>query len=117
TRLVAAALRVGKLTEQVADFIEDLNVSARIAARRAADRRLIDRNQLVEMLQSLDRPMRARIALALVQVAMQCLDDDVAHQRAFAAAANAGDADELAERNLDVNVFQVVVRRAEYLQN
>ena len=59
------------------------------------------------------RPVLAGLAFALVQIAVQRLDEDVADQRALAAAADAGDADERAERNLDVDVLEVVVRRAE----
>src|SRR4051794_37470432 len=68
------------------------------------------------MLQPLDRSMRPRIALALVEIAMECLNDDVAHQRALSAAADARDAYERAQRKLDIDVLQVIVRGAENLQ-
>src|SRR5262245_60946381 len=115
-RLVAAALRLRQLAEEIADFVEDLNVSARVAARRAADWRLVDGNQLVEMLQAFDRPVSAGGSFALVQIAVQGLDDNVADERAFAAAADARDADELAQRDFDVDVLQVVVRRTQDFQ-
>ena len=52
----------------------------------------------------------AGIAEAAVQVAAQGLDQDVVHQRALARAGNAGDAHEHAQRDLDVDVLEVVVR-------
>ena len=39
--------------------------------------------------------------------------EDVVDQRAFAGAADAGDADERAERDFDVDVFEVVVAGAD----
>src|SRR3954453_20491107 len=60
--------------------------------------------------------MGTGISLTFVQIAVQSLHDDVADERAFAAAADAGDTDKGAERNFDVDVFQIVVRRAENLQ-
>src|SRR5262245_21621 len=116
TGLVAAALGLRQLAEQVADFVEDFDIGAGVGARRAADRRLVDGDQLVEVLQPFDRPVSAGTALALVQVAVEGFDDDVADQRALAAAADARDADEFTQRNLDVDVLQVVVCRAEHSQ-
>ena len=52
------------------------------------------------------------IAEAAVEIAPQGLDQDVVHQRALARAGNAGDADEHAQRNLHVDVLEVVVRGA-----
>ena len=49
-------------------------------------------------------------AVAAVQIAAQGLDQDVVDQRALARAGNAGDADERAQRNLDVDVLEIVVR-------
>ena len=62
-RLVAAAFGFGQLREQVADVVEDLDVGAGIRARRAADRRLVDGDQLVEMLEPLDPLVPARVRL------------------------------------------------------
>ena len=106
---VAASFRFGQLRVQIANFVEQLDVRRRIRARRAADRRLIDRDQLVEMLESFDALVLAGRALAAVQIAPQRLDQDVADQRAFARAGHAGDAHESAQRNLDVDFLEVVV--------
>ena len=85
---------------------------AGLRARRPPDRRLVDGDHLVEMFQAVDPPMGAGIAEAGVQIAPQGLDQDVAHQRALARAGNAGDAHEHAQRNLDVDALEVVVRGA-----
>ena len=60
---------------------------AGIRARRAADRRLVDGDQLVEMLEPFDPLVLAGLALAAVQIAVQRLDEDVVDQRALARAA------------------------------
>jgi hypothetical protein len=52
-------------------------------------------------------------ALAVHQVAVERLGDDVVDERALAATAYAGDADERAERDLDVDVFEIVVAGAD----
>ena len=63
-RLVAAALRLGQLREQVADLVEHLDVGRRVRARRAADRRLVDGDQLVEMLEPFDAVVIAGLPFA-----------------------------------------------------
>ena len=51
----------------------------------------------------------ARLLAGLVQVAFQRPQEDVVDQRALAGAGDAGDADEAAERELDVDVLEVVL--------
>ena len=85
-----------------------------LRARRAADRRLVDGDQLVEMLEAFDAlgarrdvpspPFRSRRrASTRMSLTSELLPR----------AGDAGDADERAQRNLDVDVLQIVVRRAE----
>ena len=66
-RLVAAALRFGKLRVEVANVVEELDVRAGIRARRAADRRLVDDDQLVELVDAFDAIVLARLAFAAHQ--------------------------------------------------
>ena len=73
------------------------------------DRRLVDGNHLVEMLDTFDLVELARVSDAQVEVAMQGLDEDVADQRTLAGAGNAGDANEHAQGNLDVDVLEIIV--------
>ena len=61
------------------------------------------------MLEPFDRVVLAGLAFAAVQVAPQGLDHDVADQRALARARDAGDADQRTQRNVDVDVLQVVM--------
>ena len=58
-RLIAADSRRGQLGEQIADLVEHAGVSGRIAARRAANRRLVNHNDFVERFKSANQPMLA----------------------------------------------------------
>ena len=106
---IAAGLGLRKLRVELADLVEDLDVGGRVGARRAADGRLVDGDQAVEVLQALDAVVGAGVAQAGVQIAPQGLDEDVADQRALARAGNPGDAHEQAQGDLHVDVLQVVV--------
>ena len=86
-RLHAVGLR-----ERLADRVEQAGVRRRVAPSRAADRGLVDRHHARA---GRDRPV---------------------HQRALARAGDPGDDDQHAERDVDVDVAQVVRRRAADLQ-
>ena len=62
------------------------------------------------------RRVQPRLAQAAVQIPPQGFDQDVVDQRTLARAGHAGHADEHAERDLDVDVLEIVVRRAEDAQ-
>ncbi len=57
-RAVAAHPRVRHLRHELADRVEDVRVRGRVAAGRASDRRLVDVDDLVEVLEPLDPPVR-----------------------------------------------------------
>ena len=90
-RRVAAHARLGNHREELADVIERAGVRRRIAARRAADRRLIDHDELVELARALDRSVRSARRLA-VQMLVERAHQHLVDERRFAAAAHAGDA-------------------------
>ena len=56
--------------------------------------------------------VRARLDARPVEPVRERLVDDLVHERRLAGAGDAGDADELADRELDVDLLQVVLRRA-----
>src|SRR3712207_7754737 len=57
TTLFRSLLRLG---EQLADLVEQPDVGGRVRPRRAADRRLVDGDDLVELLEAPHAAMRAR---------------------------------------------------------
>src|SRR6185369_15703929 len=110
--LVAARLRLGQAGEPVADHGEGAGVGRGVGARGAADRRLVDVDDLVELLEHGDLLVRAGGDARAVQVAGRGRIERVDGERRLAAAADAGDAGEGAERELHRDVGQVVGGRA-----
>ena len=106
------ALRLGHHREQLADEREHPGVGRRVRARRPADRRLIDLDDLVDELDAVDAIVRARLGGRPVDRLRQRPVQDVVDERGLARAADAGDRGQRAERNRDVDVLQVVRARA-----
>jgi hypothetical protein len=111
-RPVAAQLRLRGERVELADVSEEIGVGGRVGTGRAADRRLVDVDDLVEGLDALDLVVRTRLDPRPLQAIGQSLVDDLVHQRRLARARNAGHANELPERELDVDPLQVVLARA-----
>ena len=109
---VTAFARHRHASEQFADRREEPGVGRGIRARRASDRALIDVDDLVEMIESLDCVVRGRLRGAAVEVTRGCGVERVVDQRRFAGAGYARHADEQADRNIDLYVFQIVAVRA-----
>ena len=110
--LVAALGRFRQLGEPVADRREGAGVGRRVGARRAADRRLVDVDDLVEMAHAVEPAVLAGMLARAVQPARQGLVERLDDQGALAAARDAGDAGEGAERDAGRHVLQVVLARA-----
>ena len=114
--LVAARLRLGQAGEPFADRREGAGIGRGVGARRAADRRLVDVDDLVEMLHALDALMRGRVLDRAVELARHRLVERVDDQRRLAAAGDAGDAGEEPERDLDRDILEVVALGADDLE-
>src|SRR5690606_30659761 len=110
--LPAAGARVGQLGEDRADLVEALGVGARVRARRAADRALVDGDDLVERLEPGDRSMVADPIAGAVELAGQGRQQDAVDQRALAGPADPGDRDQDPEREPNVDVGEVLLARA-----
>jgi hypothetical protein len=66
-RLVSARPRVSRLRVELADVVEDVGVGRRVRAGRAADRRLVDVDDLVHTLEPVDPVVGSGSQLRLVQ--------------------------------------------------
>ena len=62
TRRVAARLRLRRTRKRCAKIIPQADISSRVGTRRAANRRLVDINNLVDTLDALDFFMRTHRA-------------------------------------------------------
>src|SRR5262249_23831401 len=123
---VPADLRFRHPGEEGADLVEDLDVGGGVGTWRAADGRLIDVDDLVDMLDT-EQPIvcadrmilrqltvlfRLDLAVAIGSIAeslAQGFAEDVVDERAFAGSAHARHSDEQPERNLGVDVLEVVL--------
>src|SRR3989442_869931 len=82
--LVAAHPRLLRPGEQRADEREDAGVGGRVAARRAPDRRLVDVDDLVDVLGALDARVCAGPVLGAVQHLRERAVEDVVDERGLA---------------------------------
>src|SRR5690242_8240602 len=109
TGLEAAHLALGQLGKEVAYIVPDAGVGDRVAAGRAADRALADLDHLVHVLAQAADLLEAAGALdAGVDQVARRLPERLVDQAGLAAAADAGHADEAAERNAAIDALQVV---------
>ena len=108
-RLVAAHLRLLRIGEQVPDLVEHARVRRRIRPRRAADRRLVDLHQLVQLIQALHAGMAPRHLAGAVELVRHHLGQDLVDQRRLARTGHAGHAGQQPQRKVDVDVLQVVL--------
>ncbi len=107
--LVAAGARFRHQREQVADEGEGAGIGGGIGARRAADRALVDGDDLVDGLGAFERLVATGLGGGTVEPSGQGAVQDVFHQRRLARAAHARHRGEHAERDLDVDIAQVVL--------
>ena len=113
---VAAHLRFGGAGEQLADVVEHARVGSRVGTWGPPDRRLVDVDHLVDVLEALHLAVQAGRHLGVVDVLHQRAHEDVVDQAGFTRPGHAGDAHERAERNADGEVLQVVFAGADDAQ-
>ncbi len=111
-RTVPAHLRFGRLREQLADVVEDAGVGGRVRPRCTSDRRLVHADDLVDLLQPGDPGVPTRHQPGTVDLVGQHRVQDVVDERRLARPGQAGDRDELAQREAHGQVAQVVLAGA-----
>src|SRR6185369_3200106 len=107
----AAFLGFGKRRVQIANAVESLDIGNWIRSRRSTNRRLIYQNNLVNVVVSLNllpEGSARRSSQRLLLRNRQRLVQDVVQKCGLSRAGNSGDRDQHAERNFNVDVFQVV---------
>ena len=115
TGFVAAQLRLRRLAEQFAHRIEQAGVGRRIGARRATDRRLVDIDDLVDILRAANLPVRSRSGPSAVNLLRQRFIKNFIDQRALAGTGNPGHRRKHAQRKPHIDAGQIVFRRPQDL--
>lgn len=111
-RLIAARARLLGAGEQLADRGEQAGVGGRVGARGTADGALVDVHHLVQVLQPLDAAIGGRGRLGrLVQLTVGDAKQGVVDQGRLAGAGDPGDAGHHPDRQVQVDVAQVVAAR------
>ena len=106
--LIAAGLGFGQAGEPVADGGEGARIGGGVRARGAADGRLVDVDDLVEMFHAIDAVMLGGRLAGAHELAGQRPVDRVDEQGGFAAAGDAGDAGEDAQRDFGGDILEIV---------
>src|SRR6185436_14388078 len=118
-RVVAAEPRLGGVGVELAHVVPDSDVGGRAGARRLADRRLVYLEHAADALPAAHAPHARELRLLAAARRNEpghVVAQNVAHERALAAAANAADAHEPPERQRNVELRKIVARHAVELE-
>ena len=96
------------MREEAADVVEDAHVGGGVGARCAADGRLVDLDDLVDVVDAFDGLVGQGGAERVVEVLGEDGLEGVVDEGGLAAAADAGDADEEAQGQVEVDRAEVV---------
>ena len=108
SRRVAARLRLRRTRKQRAKIIPQANVRSRVGTRRAANRRLVDIDNLIDTLDALDFLIRTHRARRTVNGIRKGRCDSVGNQGALTRSRHAGNDRKRTKLDLGGNVFEVV---------
>src|SRR5437764_14336730 len=110
--LVAPNLRLWNRREELANRSEGAGIGGRVRSGRAADGRLVDIDDLVEMVEPFHPGVSSRALPLPMQPLRDALVQDFIHQCALTRPRYACDAHELAERESHVDRLEVVLPRS-----
>src|SRR5262249_50711076 len=103
----------GRFGEKFSNLVPRFDVGRRIRSRRTSDGRLIDKLNVVDLIDAFQRLDLANIESADAAIlALIAVVEAIANERRLSRSGNAGDRDELSERNRDVDVFEIVLAGA-----
>ena len=106
---VATLARQVGIGEDFADGVPRPDITHRIGTRRLANGRLVDKHNLTQLFSTQQAGMRAGRLGGLAKVAQQGRGEHILHQRGLARAADTGNTYQALQRNLDVDIFEVVL--------
>ena len=107
-RGVTALTRHRGVGKNLADRVPGAHIAHRVGACGFANRRLVDKHHIAQMIGAQQTVVRACAFGALAKVAQQSRCQDVLDQGGLARATHTGDRDPALQRELDVQVLQIV---------
>ena len=116
TLFIASRLGIRRRRKQIPDLIKQTCIRGRVGTRRSADRRLVNIDHFVELLDPLDCLMLTRNRQGMVEIMCQPLIYDLIDKRRFSGTGYTGHTCHDTKRDLHVDIFQVVFRRTDYLK-
>src|SRR6185437_16412130 len=111
-RLIAAQAGLARGGVDLADFVEQPGVGRRIAARSAADRRLVDLDELVDLAHAAQAGVRAGFRAGGAQPPGHRAGQRLLDQRTLARSADPRHADQCAQRKRNAQLLEIVGRGA-----
>ena len=115
-RAVAPALGLRRGGKEVPDVVEKPRIGGGVGAGRAADGALVDVHHLVQVLDAFDAVALAGMDLHAHELRPQALEEYLVDQRRLAGPGDAGDHREGPQGEGNVNVPEVILRRADDFQ-
>ena len=107
--LVASCLGISRRCKKIPDLIKHASVSSRVGSGGTSNRRLINIDHLVQLLQSLNGFMFSWYGSCPVQISGKCLVKDFVDQRAFAGTADTGNTGHHSKRDIHIYLLQIVL--------
>ena len=114
--LVAARLGILRCRKQVADLIEQTCVRCRIGTRCSSDRGLVDVDDLIELFHTDDVFVCTRNRPRTVQISCQPFVQNFIDKGTLSRSGDSGHAGHDTEREIHVDIFQIVLFCSDYLQ-
>src|SRR5215468_2681802 len=97
--VVASRLGLARRGEGFADRVVDLDIGHRIRPRGAPDRRLVDEDYVIDEFAAVEMREISDLSLPIAALTLQPRVEAIMHERRFAGAGDAGDANKRAERD------------------
>jgi hypothetical protein len=113
---VAAHFGFRSAGKQIADICKHAGVGRRVGSGRAANRRLVDVDDFVDVFDAQNFLVLAWNVFGIVEISGQGLGQNFVHESRFAGARDAGQTDKFTQRNLEVDVFEVVFGGSDNLE-
>ena len=109
TFFISAHLGFRKFCKEIADEVEDTRIGRGIGSRGASDRRLIDLDDFVDGFDALDRVVFARQHLRTLDGTRKYRVENPVDETRFSGSGDARHERQDTRRNLDVDVFEIVL--------